>query len=84
MKLVASHGEAACTAAHRHDAPVINEAMGKLDLWSRELLAACASGDELRTMLAAARRLMKYTPIDSIHLRLEIAKGFTEKGKWAL
>jgi len=62
----------------------INDSMGKLDLWSRELLAACASGDELRTMLAAARRLTKYTPIDSGHLRLAIAKGFVEKGKWEI
>ena len=46
--------------------------------------AACASGDELRTMLAAARRLAKCTRIDSVHLREEIAKGFTEKGKWEL
>ena len=35
-------------------------------------------------MLAAARRLTKYTPIDSGHLRLEIAKHFIEKGKWEL
>ena len=62
----------------------VNEAMGKLDLWSRELLAACASGDELRTMLAAARRLTKYTPIDASHLRLEIGKAFVEKGKWEI
>jgi hypothetical protein len=62
----------------------VNEAMGKLDIWSRELLAACASGDELRTMLAASRRLTKYTPIDSLHLRHSIAKHFIEKGKWEL
>jgi hypothetical protein len=39
----------------------VNEAKGEVDLWSRELLAAWVTSDELRTMLAAARRLTKYT-----------------------
>ena len=84
MKLVAARDEAACAPHIGMTRLYVNEAMGRIDLWARELLAACASGDELRTMLAAARRLAKYTPIDSVHLREEIAKGFTEKGKWAL
>ena len=84
MKLVASRGEAACTTHVGMTRLYCNDAMGRLDLWSRELLAACASGDELRTMLAAARRLVKYTPIDTGHLRLEIAKHFVEKGKWEI
>jgi hypothetical protein len=84
MKLVASRGEAACTTHVGMTRLYCNDAMGRMDLWSRELLAACASGDELRTMLAAARRLVKYTPIDAGHLRLEIAKHFVEKGKWEI
>jgi len=84
MKLVSSRGAAQCETMIDMTRLYINDSMGKLDLWSRELLAACASGDELRTMLAAARRLTKYTPIDSGHLRLAIAKGFVEKGKWEI
>jgi len=84
MKLVASRGAAQSETMINMTRLYVNEAMGKLELWSRELLAACASGDELRTMLAAARRLTKYTPIDSGHLRIEIAKHFIEKGKWEL
>ena len=84
MKLVASRGEAACTTHVGMTRLYCNDAMGRMDLWSRELLAACASGDELRTMLAAARRLVKYTPIDAGHLRLDIAKHFVEKGKWEM
>jgi alkylation response protein AidB-like acyl-CoA dehydrogenase len=82
MKLVSSRGRAACEAPIGMTRLYVNDAMGRLDLWARELLAACASGDELRTMLAAARRLVKYTPIDAGHLRLEIAGHFVEKGKW--
>jgi len=84
MKHVSSRGAAESETMINMTRLYVNEAMGKLDLWSREFLAACASGDELRTMLAAARRLTKYTPIDASHLRLEIAKGFIEKGKWEL
>ena len=84
MKLASSRGAAESETMIHMTRLYVNECMGKLDLWSRELLAACASGDELRTMLAAARRLTKYTPIDSGHLRLEIAKHFIEKGKWEL
>ena len=84
MKLISSRGAAECETMIDMTRLYVNEAMGKMDLWSRELLAACASGDELRTMLAAARRLTKYTPIDSGHLRLAIGKGFVEKGKWEI
>ena len=56
----------------------VQEAMGKIDLWAREVLAACSEGDELRTMLAALRRLVRYTPIDTMHVRLEIADHFID------
>jgi hypothetical protein len=84
MKLAAKNGEDACKPHIAMTRLNVNDAMGKLDLLARELLAACAAGDELRTMLAAARRLTKYTPIDSVHLREDIAYGFTDKGMWAL
>ncbi len=60
----------------------VNETMGKVDLWAREVLAACSEGDELRTLLAALRRLVRYTPIDSLALRLEIADYFIAKEKY--
>jgi alkylation response protein AidB-like acyl-CoA dehydrogenase len=84
MKHVSARGEAACAPMIAMTRLYVNEAMGRLDLWSRELLAACSSGDELRTMLAAARRLTKYTPVDASHLRLEIGAFFVEKGKWEM
>ncbi|MCH7550048.1 MAG: hypothetical protein IH969_11040, partial [Candidatus Krumholzibacteriota bacterium] len=47
-----------------------------------EILAACAEGDELRTLLAASRRLVRYTPIDSLHLCLSIADHFIAKEQY--
>jgi hypothetical protein len=84
MKLVAARGEAACATQIGMTRLYCNDAVGQMELWARELLAACAAGDDLRMMLAAARRLTKYTPIDAGHLRIDIAKHFVEKGKWEL
>jgi len=79
LKLIGSRGEEGAATAVEMTRLLVNEAMGKIDLWAREILAACSEGDELRTMLVAARRLVKYTPIDSLHLRLKIADDFIEK-----
>jgi alkylation response protein AidB-like acyl-CoA dehydrogenase len=84
MKRIDAQGESECMTHIAMTRLQVNDSMGRLDLFARELLAACASGDELRTMLAAARRLTKYTPIDAVHLREEIARTFVEKGKWEL
>ena len=62
----------------------IYDTLGKVDLWAREVLAACAEGDELRTMLAALRRLTRYAPIDTLALRLDIADHFVAKAKYEL
>lgn len=84
MKMIAARGEGEVAVEIDMTRLYVNEAMGKIDLWTRELLAACAEGDELRTMLAAARRLARYTPIDSLHARLRIADVFIEKEKYEI
>ncbi len=84
LKLIASRGvenvgtEIAMTRLY------VDEAMGRIGLWTREVLAACSEGDELRTMLTALRRLSRYTPIDSIHARVAIANAFYEKGRYGI
>jgi len=84
LKSAANHGEDEAKIQLDMTRLYINEAMGKIDLWTREVLAACSEGDELRTMLAALRRLVRYTPIDSLHLRLGIADYFIAKEKYEL
>jgi alkylation response protein AidB-like acyl-CoA dehydrogenase len=84
MKLIDARGEEEARVAIDMTRLFIAGAMGRIDLWTRELLAACAQGDDLRTMLAAARRLTRYTPIDSLHLRLQIADVFIEKEKYEI
>jgi alkylation response protein AidB-like acyl-CoA dehydrogenase len=81
-KCIAAVGEDAAATQIRMTTLYTNEAMGQIDLWTREVLAACSEGDELRTMMAALRRLTRYVPIDALHTRLEIADYFNEKGRY--
>jgi hypothetical protein len=84
MKLVATRGEDGARAGVDMARLHVSQAMGRVDLWTRELLAACAAGDELRTLIAAARRLTRYTPVDALHLRLAIADRFIEKERYEI
>jgi alkylation response protein AidB-like acyl-CoA dehydrogenase len=51
---------------------------------ARQILAAAAEGDELRTHLAALRRFTKSVPINLIALRQQIADKLNETGKYCL
>ncbi|HUP39874.1 MAG TPA: acyl-CoA dehydrogenase family protein [Vicinamibacterales bacterium] len=51
----------------------INDAAARVDASAKHLLAAMADGDTLRTHLAALRRLLKVTPIDTVSKRRRIA-----------
>jgi len=51
----------------------VNDATGRVEIWARHALAAMADGDTLRTLLAALRRLMKVTPVNTVALRRRIA-----------
>jgi len=84
MKIAAARGDEAAAPYVDMTRLYVNEAMGKIDLWAREVLAACSEGDELRTMLAALRRLVRYTPIDSLHLRLGVADRFIAKERYEI
>ena len=51
----------------------VNEAAGRIELAARSALAAMAEGDTLRTQLAALRRLMKITPVNTVAMRRQLA-----------
>ncbi|MBM3771085.1 MAG: acyl-CoA dehydrogenase [Acidimicrobiia bacterium] len=65
------HGRA---ALHADAARVfVNDAVARVEMSTRQALAAMMQGDTLRTMLAGARRLFKWTPIDTVTLRRRLA-----------
>ena len=61
----------------------VHDAMDRVAIWGRDILAAVASGDELRTMLSGLRRLTKHEPVnrarlhDAIAARIVEADGYT-------
>ena len=51
----------------------INDVFPKVDLLARQVFAAISEGEELKTQLMALKKLARYTPINCIDLRREIA-----------
>jgi alkylation response protein AidB-like acyl-CoA dehydrogenase len=57
----------------------INDAAGRIEASAKTALAAMAEGDTLRTLLAALRRLLKVTPINTVALRRQLADATVER-----
>ena len=58
----------------------VNDAAMRIEASARQSLAATVEGDTLRTMLAALRRLIKVTPINTVKLRRELADEAIARG----
>jgi hypothetical protein len=62
----------------------VNDAAMRIDASARQALAATVDGDTLRTMLAALRRLLKVTPINTVAARRRLADATVERGGYPL
>jgi len=62
----------------------VNDSIIRVETYAKELLAAIAEGDMLRTYLTALRRLIKHIPINTISLRRKIADHLIEMERYAL
>lgn len=60
----------------------INDASGRVEQAAKTALAGMAEGDSLRTLLAALRRLLKVTPVNTIALRRTLADAVVEQRKY--
>jgi alkylation response protein AidB-like acyl-CoA dehydrogenase len=71
----ASAGAASAAAALHADAAMVfvNDAAARVEIAARNALAAMTEGDNLRTLLAALRRMMKVMPIDTVTRRRRLA-----------
>jgi alkylation response protein AidB-like acyl-CoA dehydrogenase len=68
------------TGLHHAAAQVyINDAAMRVEASAKTALAAMSDGDTLRTLLAALRRLLKVTPINTIALRRQLADATVER-----
>jgi alkylation response protein AidB-like acyl-CoA dehydrogenase len=57
----------------------VNDAAGRVEYSAKTALAFMAEGDTLRTLLAALRRLLKVTPVNTIALRRHLADAVVER-----
>jgi len=58
----------------------VNDAAQRVEMAARSALAAIGEGDTLRTLLAALRRLMKVTPVNTVALRRRLADATAARG----
>ena len=62
----------------------INDAAQRLEAAARSALAGMSEGDTLRTLLAALRRVLKVSPVNTIALRRVLADAAIQKGGYIL
>jgi alkylation response protein AidB-like acyl-CoA dehydrogenase len=62
----------------------INDAMSRIEFSARQILAAVAEGDSLRAQLGALRRLLRWTPVNTVKARQRIADFLVENERYAL
>jgi alkylation response protein AidB-like acyl-CoA dehydrogenase len=76
----AARSRSAAASLHADAARVfVNDAAMRIDASARQALAAMTEGDTLRTMLAALRRLLKVTPVNTVAMRRRLADATVEK-----
>ena len=62
----------------------INDAVGRVEFSAKQILAAVADGDTLRTQLAALRRVLRWTPVNTVKARQRVADFLVASGRYAL
>jgi alkylation response protein AidB-like acyl-CoA dehydrogenase len=62
----------------------VHDAGLRVEAGARSALSAMAEGDTLRTLLAALRRILKVTPVNTVALRRTLADAAVAEGKYIL
>ena len=62
----------------------VDGAAMRIETTARSAFAALAEGDELRTHLAALRRLLKVTPVNDVRIRRRLSEAAVERGAYPL
>jgi alkylation response protein AidB-like acyl-CoA dehydrogenase len=62
----------------------VNDAAQRVQASATNTLAAMAEGDTLRTLLAALRRVLKVTPVNTVALRRTLADAAVARGSYSV
>jgi alkylation response protein AidB-like acyl-CoA dehydrogenase len=60
----------------------LRDAMARIEISARIVIAACSVGDALRSNMAVLRRFSKYEPVDAISIRRRIAHRLLDAGRY--
>ena len=63
---------------------IVNDGAQRVESAARNAFAAMADGDTLRTLLAALRRILKVTPVNTVALRRQLADAVCARGGYIL
>src|SRR5438874_10004951 len=84
LKLENSQAEASSALPIAMTQVYLSEAMARVEVAARRVLAAAAEGDNLRIQTAILRRLVKHDPVNVIALRQQIATRTIDAGKYVI
>jgi len=82
LKLVQSKGESGSALAIAMTQVYLSEAMARIEVAARRVVAAASEGDNLRIQTTILRRLLKHDPANTIALRQQIAAKIIDAGKY--
>ena len=60
----------------------VNDAFDRVEVFAKQAFAAIAEGDTLRTQLSALKKLTRFTPVNTVALRREIADFVIKMGRY--
>jgi alkylation response protein AidB-like acyl-CoA dehydrogenase len=82
LKYIQANGEAKAQLHIEATRTFINDAVDRVEVFARPMLAALAEGDNLRMQLAALKRFTKHTPYNTIQSRQAIADAIIEQRRY--
>ena len=82
LKLLQSRGESGSELPIAMTQVYLSEAMARIEIAARKVVAAASEGDNLRIQTTILRRLLKHDPTNTIGLRQQIAARVIDAGKY--
>ena len=82
LKLANIKGEDAVEYYAKMTSVYVSEAMDKINIYGKNAISAFAEGDEQKMLLLGLKRFTKFTPINTVKLRREVADKLIEENKY--
>jgi len=84
MKKLAKQGEEEAKIHIAATRVYINDTFPRVDTMAKQIFAAISEGEELRTQLMGLKKFARFTPINTIALRREIAESVIPVARYNL